>query len=296
MMKQDEFVGREWLFDDIDSWITRDLEANESRAFVIWGAAGTGKTSFAREFVRRHKERKLVAYHFFEKDNPLTYHVQTIVLDLQKVLKKNLPGYAASFIPGDKLRTQPEKLFSTLITEPLQKLPENDKMFLLVDALDESDSTASSCFIKLSTNLPQWLRILFTSRHDVTELSNHFQDSCFASLDDFKSSPQTLLSLTEDIREFVATKYTKLQGEYPNTIPPFFANNDQAAKEKVVEASHNCFLYAKLVMEHIFAGHGDIGLPRSLFDLYDLDFERRFADVKFFQKKIAPVIEMKNAL
>lgn len=300
-MNQEDFVGREWLFGAIDSWLAKDLEPNESGVFVIWGAAGTGKTSFARELVRRYQQGKVAASHFFEKDNPLTYHVQTIVLDLQKMLSTNLPDYAASVTRGEllvelaKLR-QPEELFDTFITKPLQQLPENSKTFLVVDALDESDSTASSCFIKLSAKLPLWLRIIFTARHDASGLSNlSVPDSNFASLDHFKSSPQSLLSLNKDIRKFVSMKNKKLQSDYPS-IPPFFADNEQAAEEKVIEASQNCFLYAKLVMEHTFAGHDEIGLPGSLFDLYCLDFKRRFADVNFFQEKIAPVIEVVLAI
>ena len=55
---KEEFVGREWLFSDIHNWLEKDLVPRESRAFLIWGGAGTGKSSFAQEFVRRHTREK----------------------------------------------------------------------------------------------------------------------------------------------------------------------------------------------------------------------------------------------
>ncbi|CAB4032244.1 ankyrin repeat [Paramuricea clavata] len=90
-------------------------------------------------------------------------------------------------------------------------------------------------------------------------------------------------------------KYRKLQTEY-KCIPSFFANDEQVGKEKIVQASQNCFLYAKLVMEHIFDGHDEIGLPASLSEIYCLDFRRHFSDIQFFEKNVAPVLQIVLAI
>jgi hypothetical protein len=49
-------------------------------------------------------------------------------------------------------------------------------------------------------------------------------------------------------------------------------------------------------MEHIFDGHDEIGLPASLSEIYCLDFKRRFPDIEFFEKKVAPVLQIVLAI
>jgi hypothetical protein len=288
---KEEFVGREWLFSDIHNWLEKDLGPRESRAFLIWGGAGTGKSSFAQEFVRRHEGEKLAGYHYCQKDNPRTCDLESLVY----MLSKSLPEYAASVekLQTDKFGNDPNALFDLLITTPLQQLNENTKHFLIIDGLDEGGAEIASCFAKLSGTLPSWLRVILTARHNAPALSGLFSNSVSANLDQFQTSSKSLSS--KDIREFVSMKYRKLQTEY-NCIPSFFANDEQVGQERIVQASQNCFLYAKLVMEHIFDGHDKIDLPASLSEIYCLDFRRHFSDIEFFEKKVAPVLQIVLAI
>jgi hypothetical protein len=172
-------------------------------------------------------------------------------------------------------------------------LNESTKHFLVIDGLDEGGSMIASCLARLSGTLPSWLRVILTARHNAHALSGLFSNSISAKLDQLETSPKSLSS--KDIREFVSIKYRKLQTEY-NCIPSFFANDEQVGQEKIVQASQNCFLYAKLVMEHIFDGHDEIGLPASLSEIYCLDFRRHFSDIEFFEKKVEPVLQIVLAI
>ena len=290
---KEEFVGREWLFSDIHNWLEKDLGPRESRAFLIWGSAGTGKSSFAQEFVRRHEGEKLAGYHYCQKDNPSTCDLASLVYSLRSMLSKSLPEYAALVekLQTDKLGNDPNALFDLLITTPLQQLKENTKHFLVIDGLDEGGSMIALCFARLSGILPSWLRVILTARHNAPALSKLFQDSTSAKLDHVETS----LNCMKDIREFVSIKYRKLQTEC-NCIPSFFADDEQVGKEKIVQDSQNCILYAKLVMEHIFDGHDEIGFPASLSEIYCLDFRRHFSDIEFFEKKVAPVLQIVLAI
>ena len=292
---KEEFVGRKWLFCDIDNWLEKDLGPRESRAFLIWGGAGTGKSSFAQEFVRRHEGEKLAGYHYCQKDNPRTCDLKSLVYSLSSMLSKSLPEYASLVekLQTDQFRDDPNALFDLLITTPLQQLNESTRHFLVIDGLDEGGSMIASCLARLSGTLPSWLRVILTARHNAPALSGLFLNSSSAKLDQFETSPKSLSS--KDIREFVSMKYRKLQTEY-NCIPSFFANDEQVGKEKIVQASQNCFLYAKLVMEHIFDGHDEIGLPASLSEIYCLDFKRRIPDIEFFEKRVAPVLQIVLAI
>ncbi|CAB3988165.1 Hypothetical predicted protein, partial [Paramuricea clavata] len=292
---KEEFVGREWLFSDIDNWLEKDLGPRESRAFLIWGGAGTGKSSFAQEFVRRHEGEKLAGYHYCQKDNPRTCDLKSLVDSLSSMLSKTLPEYASLIqkVQTEQFRDDPNALFDSLITTPLQQLNETTKHFLVIDDLDEGGYKIASCFARLSGTLPSWLRVILTARHNAPALSGIYLNSVLAKLDQFETSPQSLSS--KDIREFVSMKYRKLQTEY-NCIPSFFANDEQVGQEKIVQASQNCFLYAKLVMEQFFDGHNEIGLPASLSEIYCLDFRRHFSDIEFFEKKVAPVLQIVLAI
>ncbi|CAB3980399.1 Ankyrin repeat domain-containing 50 [Paramuricea clavata] len=287
---KEEFVGREWLFSDIGNWLEKDLGPRESRAFLIWGSAGTGKSSFAQEFVRRHEGEKLAGYHYCQKDNPRTCDLKSLIYSLRSMLSNSLPKYAALVekLQTGRFRDDPNKLFDLLITTPLQQLNESTRHFLVIDGLDEGGSMIASCLARLSGILPSWLRVILTARQNAPALSGLFLNSTSAKLDQFETGPESLSS--KDICDFVSMKYRKLQTEY-NYIPSFFANDEQVGKEKIVQASQNCFLYAKLVMEHIFDGHDEIGLPASLCEIYCLDFKRRIPDIEFFEKKVAPVLQ-----
>ncbi|CAB4038524.1 Hypothetical predicted protein, partial [Paramuricea clavata] len=292
---KEEFVGREWLFCDIDNRLEKDLGPRESRAFLIWGGAGTGKSSFAQEFVPRHQGEKLAGYHYCQKDNPRTCDLKSLVYSLSSMLSKSLPEYAAlvAKLPTDQFRDDPNALFDLLITTPLQQLNESTRHFLIIDGLDEGGSMIATCLARLSGTLPSWLRVILTARPNALALSGLFLNYSSANLDPLETSLESLSS--KDIREFVSMKYRKLQTEY-KCIPSFFANDEQVGKEKIVQASQNCFLYAKLVMEHIFDGHDEIGLPASLSEIYCLDFRRHFSDTEFFEKKVVPVLQIVLAI
>ncbi|CAB4028770.1 Hypothetical predicted protein [Paramuricea clavata] len=292
---KEEFVGREWLFCKVEKWFEKDLGPRESRTFLIWGGAGTGKSSFAQEFVRRHEGQKLAGYYYCQKDNPRTCNLKSLVHSLSTMLSKSLPEYAALIekLQTDQFPNDPNALFDFLFTTPLQQLNENTKHFLVIDGLDEGEHKIASCFARLSQTLPSWLRVILTARHNAPALSGLFLNSNSANLDQFETSPKSLSS--KDIREFVSMKYRNLQTEY-NRIPSFFANDEQVGQEKIVQASQNCFLYAKLVMEHIFDGHNEIGLPASLSEIYCLDFRRHFPDIEFFEKQVAPVLQIVLAI
>ncbi|CAB3985955.1 TANC2-like isoform X1 [Paramuricea clavata] len=211
------------------------------------------------------------------------------------MLSKSLSEYAALVekLQTDQFRDNPNALFDLLITTPLQQMNENTRHFLVIDGLDEGGAMIASCFARLSGTLPSWLRVILAARHNSPALSGLFLNSTSAKLDQFETSLESLSS--KDIRQFVSMKYRKLQTEF-NCIPSFFANDEQVGQEKIVQASQNCFLYAKLVMEHIFDGHNEIGLPASLSEIYCLDFRRRFPKIELFEEKVAPVLQIVLAI
>ena len=297
---QEPFVGREWLFSKVDEWLNKSLKPKESRTFIIWGGPGTGKTAWVREMIARG--RKPAAYHFCQSDNPVTSYLPSLTENLSTMLAESIPEYAnytrqPSFnqLVGN-FKDDPEKQFDCVITTPLQQLQVSGTQYILVDGLDEGGPAIASCFAKLCTKLPSCFRVILTSRHGAAALSNLFTNSCDVSLDEFKVNDVSVHNyLEEDIRAFVIQKFIKLKSEH-DTLPPFFARDEKSAIEEILQASKQCFLYAKLVIEDIFDAKIEIRLPASLYELYYLEFRRLYPDTDYYERNVAPIIEIVLAL
>src|SRR6185312_1585916 len=48
--KTQDFVGRKWVFDEIDNWLSDDLQ-NRKKYFIITGKAGCGKSTIAARLI-----------------------------------------------------------------------------------------------------------------------------------------------------------------------------------------------------------------------------------------------------
>ena len=44
--KTKDFVGRKWVFDDLDNWLN-DEQQNKPKYFIVTGKAGSGKSTYS---------------------------------------------------------------------------------------------------------------------------------------------------------------------------------------------------------------------------------------------------------
>lgn len=56
--------SRSWLFDQYKQWLALPQENANHRAFVLYGGAGVGKSTWAARLVQMRKETGVMAYHF----------------------------------------------------------------------------------------------------------------------------------------------------------------------------------------------------------------------------------------
>jgi hypothetical protein len=75
--KREGFVGREWMFADVDDWLARDA----SRALLIRADYGVGKSAFLAELLER-KAEAIAGWHFCQHDVKDTLHPATFVRSL----------------------------------------------------------------------------------------------------------------------------------------------------------------------------------------------------------------------
>src|SRR5262249_7162648 len=164
----------------IDEW---RLKAT-SRALLIVGEPGVGKSSIVAALVHRNPDGQVLAYHCCRTDTPATLEPAGFVRSLASMFAAHLDAYAAilegSSIADSLLRsdTNPVNAFEAAILAPLHRIrqPEKGPCYLLIDALDEALTRDHPPTILdvLSTrfkSFPSWLRIVATTRNDRNVLS-----------------------------------------------------------------------------------------------------------------------------
>jgi hypothetical protein len=164
---------REAFLDHIMNWIKN---RESQRGLVLFGQAGTGKSSIAHEVARRLEETHHLASYiaFLRKEGSkdeayqlfttlardLSYHYPHFKLALGRVLKNDL---------SLRITRNYRTLFERLLLEPVKDLQVEDPILIVIDALDESgDAIGQTGLHKFLAEhlveLPSNFRILITSR------------------------------------------------------------------------------------------------------------------------------------
>ena len=159
----------------IINWVN---DPASERGLVLFGQAGTGKSSIAHEIARRFdKMHRLTSSFIFSRreqsERKASYHLFT-------TLARNLADRYSSFkiALGKVVKDNTDlrvgtrdyrTLFETLILEPLQDLHILGPILVVIDALDESGDTTSRIGLHafLAENLerlPSNFRVVITSR------------------------------------------------------------------------------------------------------------------------------------
>ena len=122
------FVGRQWLLAEIDAF----LHNNDCGYFILEADAGLGKTTFLAWLTR---ERKYI-HHFIELAPGLEGVGRGLKnLAAQVVLAYHLSAYEAEgVLPGAANRSD---YLHNLLKQAAEKLRKDEKIVLVIDALDE---------------------------------------------------------------------------------------------------------------------------------------------------------------
>ncbi len=179
--KRDGFVGREWLFDEIDLWRYESAE----RALLITGDPGAGKSSIVAQLAHTNPGGQVIAYYFCQSHERETLRPARFVQSVAAMIASRLPAYAEQFeVPAvrealDEQRCErdPGGSFLAGILQPLQKLPDPGEgvRYLLVDALDEAllhggETNILDVLAGRIERFPTWLRLVATTRNEPSVL------------------------------------------------------------------------------------------------------------------------------
>ena len=169
---------RKWFFDDFYRWFENP---GESRAYVLLGDAGVGKSVMAGVLAQKSAaERKLAAAYFCRhkddtRNNP-RYLLGTIACQLCKCNVQYTEfvggeGGIRKFLGNSTIGIH--ELFTKLLQEPLTKCNAScERMLIVIDALDETKYESREDFLDLIKRrfpmLPKWRVFFITSRSEDT--------------------------------------------------------------------------------------------------------------------------------
>ena len=152
---------------------------DSKRGLVLFGQAGTGKSSIVHEIARRFRAMdRLTSYFIFLRAEQSKHEDYLFFTTLVHDLSSRYPSFKTALGKGirdnKRLRTAQDyhTLFEYLLLQPLRDVHILSPILIIIDALDESgdatDMNGLHAFLaKRLAELPSNVRILITSRPDV---------------------------------------------------------------------------------------------------------------------------------
>jgi hypothetical protein len=205
------------FLDFIVKWVN-DPNPDSERSLVLFGQAGTGKSTIAHEIARLfdNTHRLTSSFFFLRREQSVreAYHLFTT---LARDLADRYPSFKTALgkVVKDntalRVRTRDYRtLFESLILEPLKDLHIIGPILVVIDALDESGDSTSGLHAFLAKNLirlPSNFRVVITSRpeHAIVSALARASSVKIKSMDDTELAAET----DKDILTF-------LQGKLPS--------------------------------------------------------------------------------
>ena len=165
---------RQWFFDDFNAWFT---DPKDSRAYVLLGDPGVGKSVIAGALAQRMRETGQLGAAYFCRHNDGTrndprYLLGTIAHQLcacNDKYKEIVGGEKGVKMLLGNSKLGVKELFTKLLHEPLSTCrPCHKKLLVIIDALDETENESREDFLDLIKHrfplLPEWLVFFVTSR------------------------------------------------------------------------------------------------------------------------------------
>lgn len=279
-----DFTGREWISDEVDRW----LENSSSRAFVIRGDPGIGKSAIAA-WLSQERADQVVAAHFCTDRNSRTLEPNEFVSSLVGQLSSQVDGYKELVEQRNpaQSRSQASDAFRELVVEPLRLLPGSpDPSLIIIDALDEAMAQEGETIVdilsKQAEYLPPWLRIVATTRREAGVLEKIEQHQVL----DLGAERQENL---DDLSEYVLKRLSE------PALAERIGEGSRKVASRLEEMAEGNFLYAVMALEAIAEGDikvEDLGkMMPGLSQYYRMIFQKTFGDIEAYLRDYAPLLK-----
>jgi len=290
--KRKGFVGREWLFAQIDAW----RNGGEQRVLLIQGDAGVGKSAALAHLAHTNAGGRVLAHHFCQADIPATLEPGRFVGSLAGMIARALDSYAARLADSSlhealspwRRETDPAGALGEGVLGPLDALdaPESGVCYVVVDALDEAlvaeDPVSQTTIVEVLASrldqLPTWLRLVVTAR-EAEPVVEQLPGPRVCRID--TGDERNL----EDIRRYVAKR---LDGKKVAEQADAAGMSREQVAEILEKKSGGSFQYVAQALEGWEGGQYGFedlaALPGDVEGLYRRFFEHRFPDETSFAR------------
>ena len=254
------FCGRGFVFAKFEEFIN----ANKKGYFIVKGHAGMGKSTIAAKYVIEHQT---ICYF-----NVLVDGSNRPELFLASIRKQLINRYKLANVETADL--------STLLTEATAKLSTNEKLIIVVDALDEVDQKEGvENILYLPKTLPNNVYFFLTRRHFEPTQERLYTEGLkkeYLDLTDSKYDQEN----QHDIQEYIRFCLND-DPEHKDGLQTWIENKNispDAFVQQLAAKSENNFMYLRYVLPAIAEGkYNDLNLnqlPQGLQDYYQTHWNR----------------------
>ncbi|MTJ47763.1 ATP-binding protein [Dolichospermum sp. UHCC 0259] len=235
--KTREFVGREYIYDQIDEYL-KD-ESFPSGYILLKGEPGIGKTALMANLVRKRKW-----IHHFVTEGTDSTEIFLASICSQLIVKYELPySKLPECEPEQRILTYRKFMDEELLPQAIEKA-QDDKVVILVDALDEAKRSpldGELNILGLPKALPQGVFFIVTSREADDQ---HFDVNNNKRIDIKDNDKDNLNDVRRYVKNYLNDPGVKQQIEK-------WQVSDGDFIEKITDKSEGNFMYLFYVMTDI---------------------------------------------
>jgi Effector-associated domain 10 len=257
--KTEGFVGREYVFDAIQTFI----QENKKGYFTIIGDPGQGKSAILAKYVQN---TECIAHFNVQLQGP-----NRADQFLESISKQLVARYQLPYDPLPSNAMQDGEFLGHLLDEVAQRR-NGQSIVIAVDALDEVDSGSyrDANILYLPPHLPDGVYFIITRRRGVEVPLTTYAPNQIISLLDYQIDSQRDVRLYIQNRVDDSGNLRQQIDERQETIIVF--------TDKIADKSENNFMYLRYVLLDIEKGlYKDLSLesfPQGLQGYYDFHWRR----------------------
>ncbi|GBG85082.1 hypothetical protein CBR_g39545 [Chara braunii] len=185
-------AARIWLLQLINGVLMQNKDVSTAKMVLLKGGGGSGKTAMLAQLVLQSKAKlpgvpsdylRIVGYHFCSANDRTTLRSGSMVFNLMRILRKNLPLYVWDETMWtwtlQKCQDQPHQAFKDTVIRMLNRTgPTREPLVIVIDSIDEAslvggEKSIWEVLVQGFKDLPPWCCVLGAFRSSMEREIEH---------------------------------------------------------------------------------------------------------------------------